>query len=69
MAAHLLLDLLLLDELVVGAVQLPLQATVPVMGGLPGGGRSPALSQQALSANEKTGFTQGRLQRSNVQQV
>lgn len=55
MAAHLLLDLLLFDELVVGAMQLMLQATVPVVGG----GRSPALSQQALLANRKTGLTQG----------
>lgn len=49
LAAHLLLDLLLLNELVVGAVQLPLQAAVPVVGGR----GSPALAQKALPANRK----------------
>lgn len=68
MAAYLLLDLLLLDALVVGAVQLPLQAAVLVVGGLPGGGRSPALAQQTL-ANGNTGLTRGRLQPSNRQRA
>lgn len=67
LADYLLLDLLFLDELVVGTVQLPLQAAVPVVGGLPGGGRSPALAQQALTTNRNTGLTQGRRQPSNQQ--
>lgn len=68
-AAYLLLDLLFLDALVVGAVQLPLQAAVLVVGGLPGGGRSPALAQQALTANRNTGLTRGRRWPSNRQQA
>lgn len=55
LAAHLLLDLLLLDELVVGAVQLMVQAAIPVVGC----GRSSALAQQTLLANRKTRFGHG----------